>query len=57
MAGLAAIFDVPMPLAIDLGDCGWAFATGRRLTMPFCLSGFITAAPCCGGVAEGLCEE
>ena len=57
MAGLAAIFDVPMPLAIDLGDCVVAFATGRRLGMPFCLSEFIPAAPCCVGVAEGLCEE
>lgn len=48
IAGDAAPFVIPA----HLGDCVVVFAIGRRLTMPFCFSEFIAAAPCRVGVAE-----
>lgn len=48
----AAVFGTPFPIPAHLGDCVVVFAIGRRLTMPFCFSGFIVAAPCRRKVAE-----
>ena len=52
MAGDAAALAIRLPLPAHLGDCVVGFAIGRRLTMPFCFSEFIAAAPCRVGVAE-----
>ncbi len=57
MAEGAVVLGVPLLLPAHLGDCEVVFATGRRLTMAFCLSEFITAAPCRVRVAEWLCGE
>ena len=57
MAEGAVVRGVPLLLPAHLGDCEVVFATGRRLTMAFCLSEFITAAPCRVRVAEWLCGE
>lgn len=51
MAGDAAALAIRLPLPAHLGDCVVVFAMGRRLTMPFCFSEFIAAAPCREGVA------
>lgn len=48
----AAILVVPLSIPAHLGDCVVVFAMGPRLTMPFCFSELIAAAPCRVGVVE-----
>ncbi len=50
MAEDVAVLAIPLPFPPHLGDCVVVFGMGRRLRMPFCLSEFIAAAPCCVAV-------
>lgn len=51
IVGEAAKFAMPLLFPAHLGECVVEFATGRRLTMPFCFSEFIAAETCCVEVA------
>ena len=52
MAGDAAVLAIALALPGLLGGCVLMVVMERRLTMSFCFSEFITAAPCRVGVAE-----